>query len=384
MKDKSSGIFSSWLQNFATLVFTQSFHAIFLVFVLKMMSTVSSESNNLTNINDGMLAIVSIAGSMAIIKLEKLIKQLFGINDSKFMGGLGANFAKTLGTVASGAQLARRTAEPFKKHKEVVRKRDKIGRELDELKSTTSDSTTPSRGTRNPVNDTVVPTTTEQTRTTLSNDTSNNSDGNADRRARMSDLISALDKNTQALNNAQAANNNDSKAESKEDKIAKLQKEYDELDAEAKVTTRQMFTRTGSTAAAAAFGLGASDDMGQMITVTNLVDAPLDMISDRRVKRNVYKNKSDVIEHKISEVRENIKRENPSIDASALEAAVKEATKDLQNLKISMDDRIPDGIRKNLAEVWKDVQRENTRNTSIRTRSNSDYTRRGGGSVDDI
>lgn len=421
MKDKKSGIFGSWLQNFAMLVFTQSFHAIFLVFVLKMMSVVSAQAAGASIIDKttGILAVVSIAGSMALIKFEKIIKNLFGINDSKFMGDLAGNFAKSFGTVASGVRLAQRTAEPFKNYSENRKTRNRLTNEIRELNGQKpldtknrfladlnndlnykkSSNSYDNSGAATPLpggqdgSGTTPPPGNNQGNNGSTPPPSNNQQGDSGtggNNGRISDLISALERNTNAVQNSAAATNN-ATANSKEDKLKDLQKQLELADAEAKVNARQMFTRTGSTLAAAGFGLGAADDFGNVVNVANLVDAPLDWGSDKIVKKEVYTRKSREIDEKIekekSKARERIKTENPSIDTTELEKAVERATenltKGLKDAKITIDDKVPESLARNLANVWKDVQNDTTRRT-IRTRNNGSSGRSGRTSVDDI
>lgn len=385
MNNNKSGIFLNWLQNFAMIVFTQSFHAVFLVFILKMMTAIYKETSDLSILDDGstarsILAIVSIAGTAALIKFEKMIKQLFGIGDSKFMGGLGQNFAKTLGAVASGKALYDRTSEPFKKRKELSKQRNKIQDKINAL-----EKSSPTGGGSGGSSGSQSGTTNNNISADISGtvDAATDGNGGANGTGRISDLITALEKNTNAVANSTNAAN-ESKGEDKAEKLAKLQEELANIDAETKISTRQMFTRTGSTLASAAFGFGATEDASQFLTVTNLVDAPLDAISDRRIEKSVYKNKSKALDAEIQNIRKEIESANPTLDATQLEAAVERATKGLRDAKISIDDKIPDGLRKNLADIWRDVQKETPRN-SIHTRSTSSTRpNKGSSSVDDI
>lgn len=119
MGDKK-GIFSTWLKQFLLLVFTQSFQAIFMTFSLAVMaqliSGVSSNNTGLADDNfmikavnavsfvDGGLdidpksrtkyficSIIAYVSITAIVKMEKLIKQLFGVEDSPLIGDMGKN-----------------------------------------------------------------------------------------------------------------------------------------------------------------------------------------------------------------------------------------------------------------------------------------------------
>ena len=109
---KQGGILQAWFKNFTILVFTQTFHAIFLSFIISIIGTISienvslekpkadveaeieSQNNQLTA--EAVLPIISMVSIMALIKMEKMIKNIFGIEDSKFLGGVGENFAKSI------------------------------------------------------------------------------------------------------------------------------------------------------------------------------------------------------------------------------------------------------------------------------------------------
>ncbi|MEG1990102.1 MAG: hypothetical protein RR144_03800 [Clostridia bacterium] len=107
MGKKGGGLYENWLKHFTINVMTQSFHAFFLMFVMKMLQIISlqidASATSLTA-SDGILSIMSIVGMMAIIKFEKLFKQLFGMGDSisgdlKGAGAkmiMGMNAAKSL------------------------------------------------------------------------------------------------------------------------------------------------------------------------------------------------------------------------------------------------------------------------------------------------
>ena len=100
MRDNKQGIFSVWLKQFIALVFTQSFQAIFMVFSLKVMgecisgvSDISVSSDSFTAEGTGyfLCSIIAYISITALVKLEKLIKQLFAFEDSPILGDMSKN-----------------------------------------------------------------------------------------------------------------------------------------------------------------------------------------------------------------------------------------------------------------------------------------------------
>lgn len=106
---RKSGLFDKWFKNFTITVFTQSFHAIFLMFIMYFLSQIQQNVNDA----DFLVGIISIVGMAAIIKFEKLIKSVFGIEDS-MLGGV--NEAKNLMKNMMGAKgavgIAKSVANP--------------------------------------------------------------------------------------------------------------------------------------------------------------------------------------------------------------------------------------------------------------------------------
>lgn len=100
MRDNKQSIFSVWLKQFIALVFTQSFQAIFMVFSLKVMaecisgvSDISVSSDSFTAEGTGyfICSIIAYVSITALVKMEKLIKQLFAFEDSPILGDMSKN-----------------------------------------------------------------------------------------------------------------------------------------------------------------------------------------------------------------------------------------------------------------------------------------------------
>lgn len=108
-------LFSSWLKQFTSTVFIQSFHAIFLMFTILMLSGLQ-KNTGIAKI-DGILAVVAIACAMALIKFEKMIKKLLGIEDSPIGHTAGAG-AKMFMGAKSAIDLGKTATGGFKKSRD--------------------------------------------------------------------------------------------------------------------------------------------------------------------------------------------------------------------------------------------------------------------------
>ena len=127
MKGKSGSLFNNWIKNFATTVFTQTFHAFFLVFILRFLSGI--QNADVPNGTEGMVAIMAIVTMMALIKFEKLIKTLFGVEDG-MIGDLKTSGAQMFGATKAVGSIGKSLYDPFKKHGDAKRKVDRLGNEL--------------------------------------------------------------------------------------------------------------------------------------------------------------------------------------------------------------------------------------------------------------
>lgn len=312
-KEKSSGIFANWLQNFSTIVFTQSFHAVYLMFIMKFLSQLSiggldaSEGGNFAQ-KQGIFAIVSIAGLWGLIKLEKLIKSTFGIKDSKLLGGIGENFTKAMVGMKSGMALAQRTKEPFTKANEAkktvaakqkaydtaVRRNAAINAASAE-DSAESSTASGAYNTGNQTNNTVLQGDNIAGNNNLPGSGNGQGIGNGANvgltNEALNKLIMALENNAAALQKSGAGGSSGgSNAAARFDAEEAEQNAYEELEKakrDAEIAKRQRVTRLATTVGAAAMGMGATDNLGDAVTAANLIDMPLDYITDRKIQRNV-------------------------------------------------------------------------------------------------
>lgn len=312
-KEKSSGIFASWLKNFATIVFTQSFHAVYLMFIMKFLSILGSGSIDASKDGSfaqkqGIFAIVSIAGIWGLIKLEKLIKSTFGIQDSKLLGGIGENFTKAMVGMKSGMALAQRTKEPFTKANEAkktvaakqkaydtaVRRNAAINAAAaeDSAENTTSGG---AYNTGNQTNNTVLQGDNIGGNNNLGGSGNGQGSGNGTNvgltNEALNKLIMALENNAAALQKSGAGGGGGgSNAAARFDAEEAEQNAYEELEKakrDAEIAKRQRVTRLATTVGAAAMGMGATDNLGDAVTAANLIDMPLDYITDKKIERNV-------------------------------------------------------------------------------------------------
>lgn len=141
MGDKK-GIFSTWLKQFLILVFTQSFQAIFMAFSLAVMANIIS-GVSAVKFKDGTMdalgdasrtkyficSIVAYVSITALVKMEKVVKQIFGVEDSAFLGDMNKNMKELMHGARHMMSLANRvkeTKDGIKSARENVAKQKKI------------------------------------------------------------------------------------------------------------------------------------------------------------------------------------------------------------------------------------------------------------------
>lgn len=98
---KGSKILGNWLKQLAITIFTQSFHAIFMLVIIRLMVSISSN----TSISHYMQSIFIIILTTGLIKFEKVIKQLFGLSDG-LMGDLKGGAMKAMATMGAMSRAA--------------------------------------------------------------------------------------------------------------------------------------------------------------------------------------------------------------------------------------------------------------------------------------
>ena len=333
---KDSGVLKNWFQNMVAIIFSQSFQAVFLCVSTIIIGEISNQSGEVnTDLIEGIIAVVSLN---AIMKFDKLFKELLGIKDSKIMGGFNENAMKSFAAIKSGMSLAKRSAEPFKKRKDAklrynaaAKRREKAVKNLTELGEKDSPtSTTASAGAQQlgtsggvgvagPANNTQII-------------------------AAMNNLSRALEKNTSAkeTNNKQKLT----------DEIAAAEADMAKARADQRAESLRAFTRFGTTLGSVGFGWGATGNLEGAVTAGNIVDVPLDAMTDKAVNRGVYGNTSRKFEGKIDEFT------NRYISSGLSEDAARQAAeKAISNIQSQLNNEIPETIGHLVKDVTTDALR---------------------------
>lgn len=281
------GIFEMWLKNFALTVFMQSFHAVFFMMILRLISGIYGTMAQNTSMNvDGIASIIVIIAVLMLTKMEKFFKQTFGVGTAAFMGSVGENALKGFGGIMSAVNLAQRTAEPFKERKKVASqirqnqaKIDKAESRLNSLNSGQGGrGGTSSDGQSNALSSSLY----QQAKT-------QKAEGNMDGyHTFMQNAADAKRLEGSGGSNSGSGKGNPSDAQKwkLEDDLEELYAQQNNLETASKSLPLKAFTRLGSTAASLGFGMGAAEDLTGAITVSNLVDMPLDAIGDRIADKN--------------------------------------------------------------------------------------------------
>ena len=376
---KQGGIFQAWLKNFMVIVFLQTFQAIFLSFIIQIVGGITSAMGSVSvsdsGDKEGMLAIVAMVSIMSLIKMEKMIKSIFGIEDSKFLGGVGDNFAKTMAGMKSAVNMAQRTAEPIK---DVKSSRDRIRkaragqeRATNTINSIGGGSSTKNvaiggggSGGGNPA--TLSFKAGELYAKALDAKKAGDMDGY---RKYMQDAAANLrNERLAGGSNSSAPRANDDMDKETKAKLSAAKKSLAENKIEEELARADMknaaiktFTRAGSTVASLAFGMGATDNLADAATLANLVDMPLDAASDRFAAKQAYGTSGKKLEKQLEEARseavKKIKKEFPELkeDSVEFQAKVNVAVSTEMDAKLAVDSKIPQSAFKQAAQVWKEA-----------------------------
>lgn len=365
---KKGGIFEEWFKNIGVLIFLQSFHAIFLAFVCEIIGAVSADTasfnyNGVQNIQselhagkDTVMALLTIVSITALIKMEKMIKGIFGMQDSKFMGNIGENFAKGMAGIKSASNMAARTVEPAKRTVKLMKDKTRNNKELMDAKDKATK--------KQKAYDDLVK--------------QGPSGSNMNRKEYTAKLKEAREAAEQAHKDVAV----------KEEKGRKLT-------ADIKHASVQTGATFGSTVAAGAFGIGATDTIAEAAMVANMTDKVLDGITNPRIKDGVYGRAALQQQQHIEELpqklaRERVKRENPTLEEGTtefeqkvsimlnrkdfkkqLDAAMEEA----KNTKFEIDMEIPTSGVKQTVKVLGDTWKEGVTALSESSRAGRQYSR---------
>ena len=134
---KTSNIFKNWLQNFTITVFMQSIHAAYMVVLFQILGDLYGSATTFSSLNESQVAIVTIVLTTGLIKLEKMIKSVFGIGDS-FAGELkdgSKGIIKAMGAVKGIAAGLQAVGDNKKKETTASKNRSILEAKLAEVKA---------------------------------------------------------------------------------------------------------------------------------------------------------------------------------------------------------------------------------------------------------
>ena len=309
---RDSGVLKNWFQNMIAIIFNQSFQAIFMCISVLIIGKFSGNDDS----SDIIIALISVVTLNAIMKFDKLFKEILGIKDSKIMGGFNENAMRSFAAIKSGMALAKRSAEPFanraearRRYNVAAKKREKALKSLSELGSGAKTNSSSSGIVNNFNGGSASNTLSNGTNSVNANGIGGVSGGNLQMIEAMNNLSRALDKNTS------------SKEEEKREKLtadlAEAEGEMAKARADQKAESLKAFTRFGTTLGSLGFGMGATDNLGDAISVGNLVDMPMDKMTDRAVNRGVYGNTARKIDSNRDQLIDKYVKSGISHDAAA-------------------------------------------------------------------
>jgi|GEM_PF-2104715 len=319
-KKGGGGLYENWLKNFTLNVMTQSFHAFFLMFVMKMLSTINAiQLDDATKIesNEGLLAIMSIVGMMAIIKFEKLFKDLFGIGTSLSGDLKGAGMKMFMGFQAANS-LQKEVREPFKKTSESRKRMTKLGDDIGMTKTGKETGSKgqigkyykPSAGTPGGTSG-AGGSSGSSTHAPLSDKTQElynkmkdaKASGNMDLYQDYRDHAAAQMKNERSTSGGSGTGGGTSNAgtpanSGKVDVAAIKQKrnedKYNDAVYENRQNSRKRWLNTAGTIASLTMGFGATDETSEALKVADVINDPINAASSRYIEHgeNITANKS--------------------------------------------------------------------------------------------
>lgn len=336
---KDSGVLKNWFQNMIAIIFNQSFQAIFLCVSTLIIGQISNADHSSDLIN-GLICIISLN---AIMKFDKLFKELLGIKDSKIMGGFNENAMRSFAAIKSGMALANRSTEPFKKRTEAQHRINAARKKRDKIASSIASLNGGSGGSGGNTN--INGSTTINGATVTGGNT-----GGLGGAANDSQVVAAMTKLTQALDNNTSSKDKE-KREKLYDDLAGAEAELERAKADKRAESMRAFTRFGTTLGAVGFGIGATDNIGDAISVGNIVDLPMDAMSDRAVNRGVYGHAGS----KIDSRRDDLVKKYMSSGRMSSEAAEKAADAAISSMHAQLDKAIPEAVSHMIGDVSKDI-----------------------------
>ncbi|MBQ8379677.1 MAG: hypothetical protein IJX34_02555 [Clostridia bacterium] len=360
--NNKNGIFSLWLKNFLCLVFMQSFQAIFMAVIVMVMGVVIQKASSATvtlgddfsgiNGDSGYLicSIIAYAGVTGIIKLEKLIKAIFGIEDSPLLGDLSKSMKKLLITAFNVKDMTRDVKnvmgakDAAKKDRALKTARvERIRNNMGKIDSLAAAASKPNNTTNN-------------TTVNLGSGASNGYNRN-DIAALFNDS-SNFDKDGKLIERTPA-----------QQMLYDAQKEQMDAEREYQTAKSKLAVRTLSTIAGAGIANGAFDDMDEVAMVANKLADGFSYVGDKTVGKayanNAIRKKTasqlKANDKALNEIKEEFKgakseylntiRKNQEEAFNTMNDAIIESTK-----KVSTGAKIP----KNTAEIRKAADKAKT------------------------
>lgn len=306
MGKKGGGLYQNWLRNFAINIFTQSFHAIFLMFIIQMLVALQGIKPTDGSNSDGIVAIMSIVGMMAIIKFEKLLKKLFGMEDS-LSGDLKGAGAKMIMGLKAGSDLGKEISKPYKDLSTSNKSRKAAGRAAgvseskigfgslkgqyinsdkkrglfekaeNGISSTASGLSSAARG----VYDNL-----KSNKGAAAEVTVTDSKKSVDQ-AKNQEIVVDNKVLTEVEVGDKIAESTGRYADSRSTKIEKTQKEkedeYNDAELEFRKNKRKAKWNTAGNIAALAMGFGATDEISEGLTAANIINNPINSVTNRYV-----------------------------------------------------------------------------------------------------
>lgn len=134
---KQSTIFKNWLQNFSVTVFMQTIHAAYMVVELQILAGVYKNGAFTGGFNETQASLITIILTTGLVKLEKMIKGMFGIGDS-FAGDLkdgSKGMMKAFGAIKGAGAAVKSLSDNAPKMKESAKRKQAYTKELNTLKN---------------------------------------------------------------------------------------------------------------------------------------------------------------------------------------------------------------------------------------------------------
>lgn len=273
---KQSTIFKNWLKNFTTTVFMQTIHAAYMMVVLQILSNLYSNGTFSGGLTETQVSIVTIVLTTGLVKLEKLIKGMFGIGDS-FAGDLkdGAKgMVKAMGAVKGLSEGFKAVSDNKKKEADAGKRKmaymnelDKVKKEGDGKKSTTVNVT------NNNSDNSTSNSTSNDTHNPIANSETNNSSGfnggenNNSQHSSGDYLQDVLNRQSQPL--------------TREQKIHKLEEAIAEEEANENSAKFARIMAPANIAAGIGLGLGMGEDVGESLFKGGYITKGLDYASEK-------------------------------------------------------------------------------------------------------